>query len=68
MIHLRKAQFPTGNYNKLKNRKLGPFPITQVYGANAYRIEIQPDLHIKLVFNVADILPYHAADDFQLAS
>lgn len=34
MIHLRKARFRTRTYNKLKNRKLGPFPITKVYGAN----------------------------------
>lgn len=57
MIHLRKSRFPMVTYNKLKNRKLGPFKILRAYGNNAYRLELPSDLHINLVFNVADIHP-----------
>lgn len=72
MIHLRKARFPTGTYNKLKDRQLGFFKVLQKYGSNAYRIELSielpTNLHINLVFHVVDLKSYFAPDDFQLAS
>lgn len=68
MVHLWKGWFPTGTYNKLKNRKLGLFPVLQAYRANAYRLELPSDLHINFVFNVVDLCLYRAHDDFQLAT
>ncbi|KAA0035682.1 DNA/RNA polymerases superfamily protein [Cucumis melo var. makuwa] len=68
MIHLRKNRFPTGTYNKLKDRQLGPFRIIKKIGDNAYKIELPPDLHIHPVFNVADLKQYYAPDDFNLAT
>ena len=68
MIHLRKNRFPTGIYNKLKDRQIGPFRILEKYGDNAFKIELPPDVHIHPVFNVADLKLYYAPDDFKLAS
>lgn len=68
MIHLRKSRFPTSTYNKLKNKKQGPFKILKAFGANAYRLELPPDLHINHVFNEADLHPYNDPDEFQLAT
>lgn len=64
MIHLCKTRFPTGTYNKLKDRQLGPFEVLQKYGTNAYHIELPSNQHINLVFNVTDLKPYFAPDDF----
>ena len=66
MIHLKKNKFPTGTYNKLKNRQIGPCRVLEKYGYNAYRIELPDDLHINPVFNIADLKPYHALDGFFL--
>ena len=68
MIHLRKNRFPIGTYNKLKDRQLRPFRIIKKIGDNAYKIKLPPDLHIHLVFNVADLKQYYASDDFNLAT
>lgn len=68
MIYLRKSQFPMGTYNKLKQRKLGPFQIVQRFGSNAYKIQLPPDYNISPIFNVADIYSYQAPDDFTLAT
>lgn len=68
MVHLRKSRSPTGTYNKLKKKKLGPFKILRAYRANAYRLELPTDLKFNLVFNVADLHPYYAPDSFQLVT
>ena len=67
MVHLRKNRLSTGTYNKLKDKQIGPFRIIEKYGDNAFKIELPPDMHIHSVFNIADLKPYHAPDDFQLA-
>lgn len=67
MIHLRKNRFPTGTYNKLKDKQIRPFPILEKYGDNAFKIGLPLDIHIHPVFNVADLKPYHAPDSFRLA-
>ena len=67
MIHLKINQFPTGAYNKLKDRQLGPCKILAKYGDNAYRIKLPDDLYINPVFNIADLKPYYAPNEFQLA-
>ena len=67
MIHLKKNWFPKGTYNKLKDIQLGSCKILAKYGDNAYRIELPDDLHINLVFNIADLKPQYAPDEFQSA-
>ena len=67
MVHLKNSRFPTGTYKKLKDRQIGPFPILEKYGDNAFKIDLPPDIHIHPVFNVADLKPYHAPDNFTLA-
>lgn len=58
MIHLRKSRFPMCTYNKLKDRQLGPMTI----------LELPEDLYINPVFNISDLKPYFAPDDFHLAT
>ena len=67
MVHLKKSRFPTGTYNKLKDRQIGSFPILEKYGNNAFKIDLPPNIHIHPVFNVADLKPYHVPDHFRLA-
>ena len=65
MIHLRKNRFPIGTYNKLKDKDIGPFCILEKYGDDAFKIELPSNMHIHLVFNVANL---KQPDEFQLAS
>ena len=68
MVHLRKSRFPTGTYNKLKDKQIDPFRILEKYGDNAFKIELSSDIHIHPVFNIADLKSYYVLDDFQLAN
>ena len=58
LAHLRKERFPRGKYNKLNLKTIGPCNILRKFSANAYEIELPPDIGISPIFNVSDLYRY----------
>ena len=62
LAHMRKEIFPKRAYNKLKFKKIGPCRVLRKFSANAYEIELPPDIRISPIFNVADLYRYEDSD------
>jgi len=60
LAYLRKERFPKREYSKLKFKKIGPCKILRRFSANAYEIQLPPEIGISPIFNVADLFPYVA--------
>ena len=62
LAHLRRERFPKREYNRLKFKKIGPCKILRKFYANAYGIELPPDIGISPIFNVVDLYRYEDRD------
>jgi hypothetical protein len=59
MAYLRKDIFPRGMYSKLNYKKIGPCRILRNISNNAFKLELQEDLDISLILNVANLYKFN---------
>lgn len=61
-IYFRKEWFTPGTCHKLKQQRIGPCNATETINNNVYCIELQVDLNISNIFNVADLSPFYEVE------
>ena len=66
LAHLRKERFQKREYSKLKF-KIGPCRVLRKFSANAYEIELPPDVGISPIFNVVDLYKYEGETAYDTA-
>ena len=65
-LHLRKERFPKQRKSKLMPRGDGPFQVLERINDNAYKLDLPGEYNVSATFNVADLSPFAAGDDFDL--
>jgi hypothetical protein len=55
---LTKDRFPSGEYNKLAARKIGPVEIVKKINANAYQLKLPSHIKTADVFNIKHLVPF----------
>jgi hypothetical protein len=55
---LTKDRFPSGEYNKLAARKIGPVEIVKKINANAYQLKLPSHIETADVFNIKHLVPF----------
>ncbi|KAE8664910.1 G-box-binding factor 3 [Hibiscus syriacus] len=63
---LTRDRFPVGEYNKLKDRKIGPCEVVQKINDNAYRLRLPSHMKTYDVFNVKHLRGFET-DDVELS-
>ena len=62
---LTKERFPTGEYNKLLARELGPIKILTKINPNAYRLQLPSNIRTADVFNFKQLFLYYGEDSIK---
>ncbi|KAI5330287.1 hypothetical protein L3X38_029685 [Prunus dulcis] len=57
-VYLKKGRFPSGAYDKLKEKKIGPCRILKKINDNAYKIELPSNIRTHPTFDVQDLSEY----------
>ena len=67
---LTKDCFPTGDYNKLYAKKIGPVEIVEKINPNAYRLRLPSHIRTADVFNMKHLIPFtgDSSDDDVVAN
>jgi hypothetical protein len=64
-IHVRKERFPQLRKNKLMPRVIGPFPVLQQYGNNAFEVQLPAEYNISSTFNIGDLTLFEPTQEAQ---
>ena len=64
-VHMRKERFPKQRKSELQPREDRPFQVLERINDNAYRIDIPGEYGVSSSFNVVDLTPFVAYDDFE---
>ena len=63
LVYLRKERFTVSTYNKLKDKKYGPFQITMKISNNSFMVALPLGMSISSIFNVANLYDYHPPNE-----